>query len=102
MEINKLLTKLSPYDQAKVEKAEADKARAKRSKGEAEGSAGDKVSLSSEAKHRTEAYKSAQAAPEIRQEKVDEIKAQIASGTYEIDNYKIAEKLVKEDLELDF
>ncbi|MGE4297839.1 MAG: flagellar biosynthesis anti-sigma factor FlgM [Desulfovibrionaceae bacterium] len=99
MEIKNLLTGLDPYQQqAKVEKNEAEaKARSAKT---ADTRGGDKVSLSPEARLRTEAYKSAQAAPDVRQEKVDAIKAKIANGEYQIDTRKIAEKMLSEEVDL--
>ncbi len=102
MEINKALNGLDSY-QAKLEKAEAD-AKAKKekaAKGKESGES-DTVRVSPEAKLRVEAYKTAASSGDIRQEKVDEIKAKIANGTYEIDAKKIAEKIIKEDLDLLF
>ena len=102
MEIHKTLNGLDTY-QAKLEKAEAE-AKIKREKTAKGGDSGesDTVSLSAEAKLRTEAHRTAANTQDIRPEKVAEIKAKIANGTYEIDSRKIAEKLVKEDLELLF
>ncbi|THB70667.1 MAG: flagellar biosynthesis anti-sigma factor FlgM [Desulfovibrio sp.] len=100
MEINNLLGKLGPYDQSKVEKANEDAAKARKDKAAESGSAGDRVSLSDEAKLRTEALGAAASASEVRREKVAAIKAQIESGEYQIDTRKIAENMVKEDLEL--
>ena len=99
MEIKNLLTGLGQYDPAKVEKADADAQKARREKASAKGKS-DQVSLSNEAKLRTEAHSAAQAAPEVRHDKVAEIKARIQSGEYEINTKKIAEKMVQEDLEL--
>lgn len=61
---------------------------------------GDTVRVSSEAKLFTVAHSSVNSAPEIRQEKVDAIKKQIADGTYEIDAKSIAEKILRSDIEL--
>lgn len=58
---------------------------------------GDRVSVSPEALLRTEAYKAANAAPEVRQEKVDSIKEKISSGTYTVDSKNIAKKLLESD-----
>ena len=58
---------------------------------------GDRVSVSPEALLRTEAYKAANAAPEVRQEKVDAIKEKVSSGTYTIDSKNIAKKLLESD-----
>lgn len=45
----------------------------------------------------TEALRGAQDAPDFRTDKVEELKAQIAGGTYEIDNLQLAEALVREN-----
>jgi negative regulator of flagellin synthesis FlgM len=50
----------------------------------------DTVSVSDEAILRTEAYRTAMHTQDIRQEKIEAIKAQIADGTYEVDSRKIA------------
>ncbi len=100
MEINKILTGLGPYDQAKLEKTEADAAKTRKDRSVVESRKGDQASFSEEAKLRAEAYSSAMATPDERREKIEAIKAQIQSGVYQVDTRKIAENLVKEDLEL--
>ena len=99
MEINNLLGKLGPYDPQKIEKTNEEAAKARKERA-ASRSEGDRVNLSDEAKLRTEAFGAASAAPEVRSDKVAAIKAQVASGEYRIDTRKIAENMVKEDLEL--
>lgn len=59
--------------------------------------AGDKVSVSRDGLLLTEAMRAAQTAPDIRASKVDNIKARIADGTYQIDASRIATALVRED-----
>ncbi len=68
--------------------------------GSAASSAGDKVSVSSDALLRTEAYKAASAAPDVRRDKVDEIRERLAAGDYHIDNRRIAARLVESELAL--
>ena len=58
---------------------------------------GDTISLSPEAKLYTEAYSGAMNAPEVRQAKVDAIKARVDAGEYQIDTQKIAAKLLQEE-----
>jgi negative regulator of flagellin synthesis FlgM len=100
MEIKKMLTELDPY-QKKLEKGgQADARRGRAAEDSAKSAGGDKVSLSSEARLRTEAHQAAQAAPDIRWDKVEAIKAKLASGEYEMDNRNIAEKILREDLDL--
>lgn len=103
MEIKTTLRNLDPYQQ-KLDKAENDaKIKRDKSAGRANGSGQeDRVSLSPEAKLRTEAYRTAQNTDEIRTDKVEEIKARIANGTYEINTRKIAENLIRDDLDLLF
>lgn len=60
----------------------------------------DKVTLSAEGTLHTEAYRTAMNAPEVRQDKVDAIKAQIENGTYAIDSTKIAAGLINQESSL--
>ncbi len=96
MEIKNSLTQLDTY-RATLEKTEKEQnARAAK---DAKGAPakGDRVSLSPEAKLRTEAYSAAMNAPEMRRQKVDAIKAQVESGQYQADSKKTAEKLLQEE-----
>lgn len=61
---------------------------------ETERNQNDKVSLSSASRDMQAAKDSVAAAPDVRQDKVDEIKQMVASGNYEIDPGKIAEKML--------
>jgi negative regulator of flagellin synthesis FlgM len=54
----------------------------------------DKVSLSSMSRDMQTAKDSVAAVPDVRQDKVDEIKQAVESGNYEIDPNKIAEKML--------
>jgi negative regulator of flagellin synthesis FlgM len=65
------------------------------SAGQAEG---DKVELSARAKQVQAASKLAQAFPDVREDRVAEIRNQIESGTYRIDAGKIAAAMLKEAL----
>lgn len=53
----------------------------------------DKVSLSSKAIEYQIAMKALKNVPDVRKDKVDEIKRQIEAGTYKIDSGKIVEKM---------
>jgi len=64
------------------------------------GGEGDTLRLSHEAMLRTAARSAAMQADDIRQERVDALRAQVADGTYRIDNKKIAAKLLREEAEL--
>jgi len=59
---------------------------------------GDSVELSTEAKIMQEAVKALKALPDVREEKVEQIKQQIADGTYEIDSKKISKKMILESV----
>lgn len=97
MEIKNYLKGLDPY-KAKLD--QADRAKGKKGKGarESDSSAnGDRISLSNEAKLRTEAYQSAMSASDVRQEKVDALKEKVAAGEYEVDSRQVAKKLLEDE-----
>ena len=99
MEIKSLLKNLEPYVKAEQsESVSADKARRKAESSRHD--AGDRASVSPEAKLRAEGYSAALSAPEVRAEAVAAIKAKIASGDYQIDVRNIAEKMLQEESEL--
>lgn len=54
----------------------------------------DTVSVSDEAMLRTEAYRTAMNAPDIREDKVNAIRDQIANGTYSVNSRRIAANLL--------
>lgn len=58
---------------------------------------GDRVSVSQNAVLLTEARRTAQATPDVRQEKVDALKEQVNSGTYNIDSTQLATNLLAEE-----
>jgi negative regulator of flagellin synthesis FlgM len=58
----------------------------------------DKVVLSAEVKRIQEAKKLLDSIPDIREEKVAQIKAQIENGTYQVEEKKLAQKIMKESL----
>ncbi len=99
MEIKNTLIKLADPYRAKAEQ-NAETVRAQR--GAAEGAApaaaqGDRVSLSSEARLATAALSAAQSAPDIRRQKIENVKERIESGEYTIDPKNIAGKLLRDD-----
>jgi negative regulator of flagellin synthesis FlgM len=57
---------------------------------------GDKVELSAQAKQVQAASKIATSFPEVREDKVAQIRNQIETGTYQIDAGKIAAAMLKE------
>ncbi len=99
MEINNVLKNLDPY----VKAEQSDQVNAEKSRRRAElrrPDSGDRASVSPEAKLRAEGFSAALAAPEVRAERVDALKAKIAAGDYQIDARNIAEKMLKEDADL--
>ena len=99
MEIKTVLKNLDPYIKAEQnESVHSDKALRKAELKRPD--AGDRASVSPEAKLRAEGYSAALSAPEVRAEAVAALKAKIASGDYQIDVRNIAEKMLKEESEL--
>ena len=62
-----------------------------------EASQGDKVTVSQDALLLTEARRAAQSAPDVRSEKVEALRIQVANGTYKPDSKLIAANLVREE-----
>ena len=92
------ISSLNLYRQQQTEKVQGERPAVSRS-GDA-APEGDSVSLSSEARLMAEANRTAQTSPDIRQEKVDMLKAQVQDGTYRVDNERIAQGLLREDMGL--
>jgi negative regulator of flagellin synthesis FlgM len=61
---------------------------------------GDRINLSSDARLHTQAFSAAMAAPDVRQERVDALKAQVEDGSYVVDSKRIAQKLLQEEQDL--
>ncbi len=57
---------------------------------------GEQIALSAKAKGIQKALETVQTSPDIRSEKVDAIKTQIASNTYQVDSEAIAERILQE------
>ena len=54
----------------------------------------DKVSLSDASKDLQNAIQAVESTPDIRQEKVNELKQAVESGRYQVDATKVAEKMI--------
>ncbi|UCE55416.1 MAG: flagellar biosynthesis anti-sigma factor FlgM [Desulfobacterales bacterium] len=63
-----------------------------------QGAKADKVDISDAAKEIQEVRKQLDNTPDVRTEKVEQLKNQIEKGTYEIKSEEIAEKMLKESL----
>jgi len=57
-----------------------------------------KIDFSDNAKILTEAVEAVKKAPDVRLDKVSELKASIAEGTYKVSSAKIADKMIKAHL----
>ncbi len=100
MEIKNNLNPLDPYSQSKLtgaNQAGQVKSRAAADTHAPSRESGDRVSLSAEAKLRTEAFTTAMNTPDVRTAKVAEIKARVEAGQYETDSKAIAAKLLQEE-----
>ncbi len=101
MEINNRINNgLGTYENAKLEKAERERSKSSESSSSESSSSRDTVNISDEAVLRTDALQTATSTSDVRREKVEAIKAQIANGEYTIDTRKIATNLVRDDMAL--
>lgn len=98
MQINKdISTELDPYGKAALNKTAHDRAAQQSQDASGAGKSFDTVKVSDEGKLRTDVYRQAMSAPDVRQERVDRLKNEVASGTYQINSRDIADKLLRED-----
>ena len=63
--------------------------------------AGDRVSLSPRARELLAARRALEVIPDVREDKIAEIKARIENGTYRIDGESIADKMIRDTFEND-
>lgn len=98
MQIKGLLTGLQTYEQSKInkmkDKGDSGKARAGSSPDS------DKVTLSQGAKLYKTGLEQAMNADEVRTDRVEELRSRVQDGTYVPDSRRIAEKMIREDLEV--
>ena len=80
--------------------AEADALSTGRKHGGISKPVGDSLELSHEAGLLNTARSTAMQEQELRQDKIDSLKAQLADGSYRVDNRKIAEALLREEASL--
>ena len=66
---------------------------------EAQAAATDRVELSGRSREMAKAHEAVAAAPEVRKQKVEEIKASVANGEYEVDADQVAQKMIVSFLE---
>jgi negative regulator of flagellin synthesis FlgM len=80
------------------QKSELAKAGAEKPMGTAQSVATEKVDISTTAKDIHRAKQAIEALPDIREEKVQELKRQIEADTYSVNTDKLAQKIVGESL----
>lgn len=97
MEIKNNFNPLDPYARTQISGVENRANLRSANQTAAPTETGDRVSLSPEAKLRTEAFTSAMSAPETRHNKIAELKARVESGEYMPDSKAIASKLLSEE-----
>ena len=66
---------------------------------QAQAAATDRVELSPRSKEMAKAAEALARTPEVRRQKVEELKAAVANGTYQVDEDKVAEKMILNMLE---
>lgn len=66
---------------------------------EAQAAASDRVEISGRSREMAKAHEAVAATPDVRQQKVEEIKASIANGQYEVDADQVAQKMIVNFLE---
>ncbi|MEE9516363.1 MAG: flagellar biosynthesis anti-sigma factor FlgM [Candidatus Adiutricales bacterium] len=59
----------------------------------------DNVQLSERSQEITGVQEAVEAAPEIRQDKVEAVKARLADGSYEVNSEKVADRILKSSLQ---
>ncbi|MFP4629511.1 MAG: flagellar biosynthesis anti-sigma factor FlgM [Desulfohalobiaceae bacterium] len=95
MQINSLLAKLNTLNQEKIQGKDQNRAPAQQQDA---GQVQDKVQLSSQAQALSQFQKGTEEGPEIRQEKVEEVKQLVQNGDYEPGSDRTAQALLKQEL----
>lgn len=97
MEIKNLVGELNPYAKNRIDEA----AKPQQAKGQGQAAeTSDSVNVSSEARLRGAALQEAVQAPDVRADKVRDLKEKVKSGTYKPDIRKAAANLIRDDLHL--
>lgn len=94
---------ITPKDSVNIEAyvnqvQEKDKVDATSEQPEKQQAKADTVELSDAGKRVQEAHKQLESVPDIREEKVAQLKEQVENGTYEVDAEKVADKMLRESL----
>jgi negative regulator of flagellin synthesis FlgM len=102
MDVKGIVNGVNPYLNPKVAGAEVREAQeqATRTAAQQTVAAGDVVNISDTAKLQAFAAREATQAPDVRRERIEELKEKVASGQYKPDSRKIAAGIIKNDLDL--
>ncbi len=99
MVIKNILGETSPYANKKIDRPGAQDQQRSQGVAKNSGESADRVVLSSEARLRGAALQTASEAPDVRREKVEELKRKVKDGTYQPNVKKAAANLIREDLD---
>lgn len=100
MEIKKLYGDMNPYSAQKLQENQRVQQDQAAQNGTTAQQVGDKVALSPEARLLATTMSAANAAPDVRAEKVRELKEQVQAGTYKPDIRKAAANLLRDEVTL--
>lgn len=100
MVIKNIVGEQNPYANKKIERPEPKDPQKAQEAAKTSGEAADRVVLSSEARLMGTAMQTAKEAPDVRREKVDELKRKVKDGSYKPDLKKAAANLIRDDLDL--
>ena len=92
----KTYTLFDPYAAGSLDKTTQARTDAAAAAPQTEGG-GDTVSVSQDALLLTEARRTAQSTPDVRADKVESLRQQVAAGTSGVDSRRIAESLIREE-----
>jgi len=100
MVIKNIVGEQTPYANKKIESPGVSDQHKTQEAARTSGDAADRVVLSSEARLMGTATQTAKEAPDVRRERVDELKRKVKDGTYKPDLKKAAANLIRDDLNL--
>lgn len=98
MSIRSIQPNLTGYETQRLEQANAQRQDASKAKGHSDSA--DRISISDQGRIQANTLKVAQDSDGVRTEKIADIKARIAAGTYQPDSRDIASKMVRQELDV--
>ena len=100
MTINTIQTPVTGYESQRLEQLDQQRLENAKSKTATETSSQDRISISEEGRLKAAMLNGAQESDGVRQDKVAEFKAQIATGQYKVDSKDVAASLVRQELDV--